>query len=536
VTTLRVILAIARADFFERVRRNSYLLTLLFAVYLGYGAGTGQITMRLGDYRGLYTSAWIGIMMSLVTTTFVSLVGFYIVKNSVERDRRTGVGEILAATPISKSFYLVGKFLSNFAVLASVVVVLAIGSIAMQFFVAEDRTFHWGALLLPFLGLTLPAMAVTAAFAVFFESFRILRGGFGNIVWFFSWSFGVALPAITNHPYLDPLGLWVSYQSLAPAARAAIPGYVDSFSLTVGDRAAKIATGFHWDGLDWSPQLILARLTWFAVALAFVFVAAIFFDRFDPARSRAAKSQPAAPVPVAPAPGSDSPLAQSPAPNFSHVRDARAVFTPLAAAASSSAFGRIFVAEVRLALQGLRWWWYAVAAGLLIAQIASPLAVSRGALLGVAWIWPVLVWSTLGNREARFGATQLVFSCPRILARQFPASWLAGVFVAIFTGFGAAIRLAIAGEHADLLAWFVAVLFIPSLALALGAWSGGGKFFEALYVVLWYIGPMNHVPGIDFTGSASGLLALRYALVYLVLTAGLLAAAFVRRAQQLRGA
>ena len=33
---LRVVYAIARADFLERVRRYSYLITLLFAVYLGY--------------------------------------------------------------------------------------------------------------------------------------------------------------------------------------------------------------------------------------------------------------------------------------------------------------------------------------------------------------------------------------------------------------------------------------------------------------------------------------------------------------------
>jgi ABC-type transport system involved in multi-copper enzyme maturation permease subunit len=120
---LHVVYAIARADFLERVRRYSYLVTLLFAVYLGYAAGTGQISLRLGNYRGLYTSAWIGAMVSLVTTTFVSLVGFYIVKNAVDRDRQTGVGEILAATPLSKASYLLGKFLSNFAVLLSMVVV-----------------------------------------------------------------------------------------------------------------------------------------------------------------------------------------------------------------------------------------------------------------------------------------------------------------------------------------------------------------------------------------------------------------------------
>ena len=89
MNAIRTAYAIARADFLERVRRYSYLVTLLFAVYLGYAVGTGKISLRLGDYRGLYTSAWIGAMVSLVATTFLSLVGFYIVKNAVDRDRQT---------------------------------------------------------------------------------------------------------------------------------------------------------------------------------------------------------------------------------------------------------------------------------------------------------------------------------------------------------------------------------------------------------------------------------------------------------------
>ena len=98
----RAIFAIARADFIERVRRYSFLLTLLFAVFLGYGAASGKITIHLGGYRGVYTSAWIGALVAMVTTCFVSLVGFYIVKNAIDRDRQTGVGQILAATPLSK--------------------------------------------------------------------------------------------------------------------------------------------------------------------------------------------------------------------------------------------------------------------------------------------------------------------------------------------------------------------------------------------------------------------------------------------------
>jgi hypothetical protein len=41
LSEVRAIAAIARADFLERVRRYSFLLTLLFSVFLGYSAATG---------------------------------------------------------------------------------------------------------------------------------------------------------------------------------------------------------------------------------------------------------------------------------------------------------------------------------------------------------------------------------------------------------------------------------------------------------------------------------------------------------------
>jgi hypothetical protein len=51
-------------------------------------------------------------------------------------------------------------------------------------------------------------------------------------------------------------------------------------------------------------------------------------------------------------------------------------------------------------------------------------------------------------------------------------------------------------------AWLAGAFFVPSLALALGVWSGTSKPFEAFYTALWYVGPMHHTPGLDFTGAA----------------------------------
>ena len=62
--------------------------------------------------------------------------------------------------------------------------------------------------------------------ALLFEAFRFLRGGFGNVLRFFLWAFGIGSPGLTGLPQLDPSGLWIVYQSMVPAARAGIPGYV----------------------------------------------------------------------------------------------------------------------------------------------------------------------------------------------------------------------------------------------------------------------------------------------------------------------
>ena len=183
-----VMYVLMRADALERVRRYSFLVTMGGAVYLGYAAIAGYVQMHVGGYRGVYNSAWIGTLVALTTTMFASIVGFYVVKNTIERDRQTGVGQILAGTPISKFSYVLGKVFSNFVVLASIVIVQAIAALVMQFMKGEDPSVNLWVLFAPFVFIAFPAMAITASLAVLFESVRWLRGGLGNILYFFLWN------------------------------------------------------------------------------------------------------------------------------------------------------------------------------------------------------------------------------------------------------------------------------------------------------------------------------------------------------------
>lgn len=513
----RILYQMVRADFLERVRRYSFLLTLAFAAYLAWGSASGLIVLRLGEYRGVFNSAWVGSMMTLVGTLFISLVGFYIVKNAILRDEQTRVGRILASTPMSRVFYTLAKTLSNFAVLALMIAVLAATAPFIQFFRAEDTHYQLGRLLAPFLWVGIPAMAITAAVAVLFETLPVLRGGVGNVIYFFVWVAGFALG---HEKGIDDFaGFEVIARSMQAALRKVYPAYKEDFSLSLGDSI--LATKrFLWTGVAWTPAIVLHRMLWILAALATAVVASLFFHRFDPSRAwsfrRASKS------PAAARTNGDA-LATAVEPR---VRPSPRPLTPLTQGAGETRFWQLVGSELRLMLKGQRWWWYVVALGLLIASAVSPTVAARDGVLTAAWLWPALVWSQMGARESRYATQSLIFSSARTLQRQLPAVWVAGFVVALITGGGYALRLLVIADWHRLLAWFAGALFIPSLALALGVWSGTSKPFEAIYTVWWYLGPLNHAPGFDFIGTTS---ATSRPVLYIVSSAILVSAAYFGR-------
>lgn len=156
-------------------------------------------------------------------------------------------------------------------------------------------------------------------------------------------------------------------------------------------------------------------------------------------------------------------------------------------------------------LKGTTWWWYLVALGLVIACFFAPLDVTRRYLFPVAWLWPILLWSAMGNREKRHRTEQIVFSTAHPLRYQLPTAWGAGWILALITGAGVAIRLVAAGQNEALLAWLTGSLFIPSLALAMGTWSGSSKLFEVVYLLWWYVGPLNQQETLNFMGAGENV-------------------------------
>ncbi|MFE7498465.1 hypothetical protein ACFU6O_05115 [Streptomyces albidoflavus] len=489
---LRTLAGLTAGDFKDRVRRPVHLVVLLAAVGLGCLAvppADGRwVILALGEYRGTYTSAYVGVATALAGGLWLTLGGFYVVRKGLARDEETRVGQILAATPARTVLLLAAKFLSNFLVLASMLGVLAMTALCLQLVRGEDRGVDPVALFQPFLVMALPLLALTAAAALLFETVPVLRGGLGNIAWFC-----VALVVGIKGQSADtPFGGF----GAGPAADSLRAALTEEFG-KAGDHTFSLGltqipeplTPFRWDGFTFGGDFLVSRLLLVAAAVALALLPALWFGRHDPTRG-------------GPADGA-SPAADAPAPVPAYAPAPAAVLAlalpRTAAERGGRTFGRLLAGEVRILAGGVSPWWWAVAAALTVAGLALPLDAVTGLVLPAVWIWPVLVWSRLGSLPVEHGMEGLLgaYPAPR---RRLLAAWGSGVVLTAVLGVAPLLRMAFAADLPGLAAWLGGVLFIPSLALLLGVVCRTHRVFQVVYLPLWYL-VVNQVAALDFMGA-----------------------------------
>jgi hypothetical protein len=290
----RQIYHLARADFLERVRRFSFLVVMGLTLFAGYmfvpPLSAPYTSFIVASHRGYYNSPWVGTLFGVTAAILLSLIGFYLVKNSISRDYDTRVGQIIATTPLRKIIYMTGKWLSNVLVLTALLGVLTVIAPVMQLVRAEVTQVDLMALWTPIWLMGFPALAFAAALAVLFESVAILRGGLGNVIYFFVW--GPILVGSSARSYVAS-GESAHAFDFAGVARIAFD-IKEKLALTgvdihkgifgvIGPVAGNSVKRFMWEGVQWTPNLILERFLWVGLGVIAVVIAAVLFNRFDPA-------------------------------------------------------------------------------------------------------------------------------------------------------------------------------------------------------------------------------------------------------------
>ena len=520
--TLSSIYHIAKADFLQRVRSNYFLIALGVCVFIIYSfvpaPDAGYTVVSLGNYRGFYNSAWIGSMVA-TCVPFFTLIGFYIVNNAVQRDIETGVGQIIATTRISRLQYLTGKFLSNFAVLILLLLVISVMTVVMFYVRAETSYMEPGKLLLPLLVLTVPAMFILSALALVLDSMPERSRGFINVAYFILWIFIVSASLWSS--YTDIYGVNTCILDITKSLQATHPDWNGDHGAGIliidglGNRKV-----FTWEGMNWTVVIILQRVFWMLLAYGFVVLSSLFFNRFDSQGSDTRKQRTwkflKKPVVLADA---------TPMTLVIKYRD-------LPKAEARFSFFELVKAELRLMFRGRSKLWLLTTSGLFIASVFAPLSIASKFILPLLWFFQLMNLSKLGSRELTNRCNEYIFSAAYPLRRQLPAMFMAAFLFTISLALPVMLRVFTGGDLYGVFAIATGSLFIPAFAIAAGTITGGSKFFEVVFTVMVY-GLFNGIPYLDFTGAIAGSREMGVSAYYLAASIILIVLAFGRRKIQL---
>src|ERR1041385_3122392 len=180
---------IIKADYLQRTRSYSFLITLAITVYAAYSfvppTNAAYTTLSVTGYRGAFNSAWVGYVSATMTAVMLSLYGFLLVNSGIKKDIETEVGLIVATTPITNFGYLLTKLFSNLLVLLTIAGITFAVSMVMFLVRGTGYPFIFTDFIMPYAAFALPALFVVSALAVVGEIFLGKRTILQFILYFF---------------------------------------------------------------------------------------------------------------------------------------------------------------------------------------------------------------------------------------------------------------------------------------------------------------------------------------------------------------
>ena len=435
----RVAAALLAADLRQRTRALRFRIVVLGVTISAWWClppiSAGYMVVAIGDHhRGYYSSAWIGMVIAMLSILW-GLVGFYLVRGTVQRDFDTRVWQLLVTTSMRRSAYLLAKWASHLVVMGGLVATALLVGLVAQWVRAEDRHVDLWELVKPSIFIALPTLAVSAALAIWFDVVPVLRRTAGNIVFFFVWIALLTTSAIgiehdkQAHPAADAqavqprksdlAALDVMQWSIHHQVARQIPETAVRDGICIGCGGVSAAPKrFTWTAWEVPAAVLWGRLLWLAAALAGVLLAVPLLDR--------AAARPAVP---ATASGARAPRS---------LRWLRALLRPL----QGTSTGLLVAAELFVVLRARALWWWAAWLPLWGVQLFGPRHAVALAMLG-GWTLLLDVFSRIGLRDVEHRTHELVGTAPgaqrRLLLARAAASvglaWLAVVPGVLHQGF-----------------------------------------------------------------------------------------------------
>ncbi len=498
------ILSLLRLGMTKILRKYSFMAIAATIIFLGVfcvpSASAGYAVFDLGGVRGLYNSAWLGMLGAMLCSILLWLPGFYLLRNQITEDIQLRMQPMITATPISKIKYLSIKAGTNFLILITLQGLFLISFMIMQLIRQEDINITIAHYMAPFITVSLPALCVVASLSIFFDVIPFLKGVFGNILIFLIWILGSSMSvAMPQNPY-DLFGIGFLLDQLLQSVKQFYPSIstsVGSFGYFPIDRT--IPT-FYFDSVVYSRQFLAARLMWIGISILIIIISAILFNRLKFKTS-----------------ANDCATIRNSAHSFQAVESFypyKPVFLPKIRRSSKPSFLRTIILELRILLPASVWWYIIAISSEIVCFLLPVNLFLRWSCLIL--LLPIGIWSKLGcyeklNRTENF----MISSCSPII--KWWITFSSGITMSFILSIPILARFVILSHYSHAVFWIIGITFVTSFAMTLSRVSGSTRFFEAAYIVFFYMGVINGLRAFDFLGITGGNLFYLYASFILIL-------------------
>ncbi|WP_299311721.1 hypothetical protein [uncultured Aquimarina sp.] len=482
---MKTFMSIIKFDYLQRTRSYSFLITLCISLAVAYTfvpePNASYSTIRISDYVGYYNAAWFGYVTAIMTSVFLSLVGFYLVNSGIKTDQVTKIGQITSATPASNFKYLFSKVFSNFLVLSTIVFIVFVMSILLFFLYNDGFPFELSQFIIPYVLIPIPAMFFIAVLAVvcevLFKKYSVIQ----NISFFFLFSAMVFSTSPTETQFvLDPFGTKIVIHQMEESVKEILQ-VDEQTSLSIGYVLGNVEKPkkFEFNGMSFPISFLLSRIAWMLLSTILIIVISPFFHRFNT---------------------KDRLKIIGTTPKLFHKREVKEIVLSNLHK-SEIDYGIFSLVKTELVLlfrKGKRWLWIINLIGMVLLAII-PIEIAYPLILPVLWFLQVHRLSEISSKEIYHNVHYFAFSSHKPLGRLLTSQLIAGITMILFLASPLLIRSIILKDFSSVGFIIMGSAFIVLLASALGILTKGKKLFEILFFIITYAN-INKITLADYFG------------------------------------
>ncbi|PXX42143.1 hypothetical protein [Undibacterium pigrum] len=279
-----------------RLRRLSSVVTVLAVIALAWSMipdpRSGLTLIAIKEARVLYTSSALAYGSAMLASLLFGLAGFYLVRGRIAEDMRSGCGGVIAATQVGNGIFLLGRWLGGVVYLLALIAAF-LGAMLVCHLLRGEGPVELLIYLQTYAAVLLPMVFFSVSCAILFDSYSILMGKLGDLIFFFIWVAQIALMEkvgngiqgeINPFMYIDFMG------SATSIANLKVLMGTTHFSVGVASFNAKLSPILLPDSL-WTGKLMALRCASAVLAVLPLLPATMLFHRFSPDRIKVAQTR-----------------------------------------------------------------------------------------------------------------------------------------------------------------------------------------------------------------------------------------------------